>query len=100
MPITFPLTIGGVRVGLLIGFRAEAHGVVDVGMLTAAALAYAAVTGLSIYVAGRIEPRLSDRGRELFDRLAGILLTAIAFTLLASGVTRLVTDVLHDIKIL
>jgi len=100
MPITFPLTIGGATVGLLIGFRAEAHGVVDVAMLTVAALAYAAVTGLSIYIAGRIEPRLSDRGRELFDRLAGILLTAIAFSLLASGVTRLITDVLQDLKIL
>jgi multiple antibiotic resistance protein len=65
-----------------------------------AALAYAAVTGLSIYAAGRIEPRLSDKGRELFDRLAGILLTAIAFTLLASGFTRLVTDVLQDLKVL
>jgi multiple antibiotic resistance protein len=100
MPITFPLTIGGATVGLLIGFRAEARGVVEVGMLTAAALAYAAVTGLSIYIAGHVEPRLSDRGRELFDRLAGILLTAIAFTLLASGVTRLITDVLHNPTIL
>ena len=34
----------------------------------------------------------------LFDRLAGILLTAIAFTLLASGVTRLITDVLQNPK--
>lgn len=61
MPITFPLTIGGETVGLLIGFRAEAQGVVAVGMLTTAALAYAAVTGLSIYIAGCVEPRLSDR---------------------------------------
>jgi multiple antibiotic resistance protein len=53
-----------------------------------------------MYVAGRIEPRLSERGRELFDRLAGILLTAIAFTLLASGLTRLITDVLHNLKVL
>lgn len=100
MPVTFPLTIGGATVGLLIGFRAEARGTVAVVMLTVAALAYAAVTGLSIYTAGRLEPRLSDRGRELFNRLAGILLTAIAFSLLASGVTRLVTDVLHNVRIL
>jgi multiple antibiotic resistance protein len=99
MPVTFPLTIGGATVGLLIGFRAEAHGVVAVALLTVAALVYTALTGLSLYMAGRIEPHLSDRGRELFDRLAGILLTAIAFTLLASGLTRLVTDVLHDLKI-
>lgn len=100
MPVTFPLTIGGATVGLLIGFRAEAHGLIAVTMLTGAALAYAAMTGLSIYVAGRLEPRLSERGRELFDRLAGILLTAIAFTLLASGFTRLITDVVHNLKIL
>jgi multiple antibiotic resistance protein len=45
MPITFPLTIGGATVGLLIGFRAEAHGVVNVAMLTVATLAYAASPG-------------------------------------------------------
>lgn len=96
MPVTFPLTIGGATVGLIIGFRAESQGLVDLALLTGAALLYAAVTGISMFIAGRIEPRLSDRGRELFDRLAGILLTAIAFTLLASGLTRLVTDALHS----
>lgn len=99
MPVTFPLTIGGAAIGLLIGFRAEAHGLVAVAMLTGAALGYAAVTGISMYVAGRIEPRLSERGRELFDRLAGILLTAIAFMLLASGLTRLITDVLQNRRV-
>ena len=33
----------------------------------------------------------------LFDRIAGILLTAIAAILLASGGTRLVVDVLNSI---
>jgi len=96
MPVTFPLTIGGATVGLIIGFRAESQGLLALTLLTVAALLYAAVTGISMYVAGRIEPRLSERGRELFDRLAGILLTAIAFSLLASGLTRLITDVLHS----
>jgi multiple antibiotic resistance protein len=100
MPVTFPLTIGGATVGLLIAFRAEAHGYFAVGLLTIAALAYAFVTGISMFTAGRLEPRLSERGRELFDRVAGILLTAIAATLLASGFTRLVISVLHDVKVL
>jgi multiple antibiotic resistance protein len=100
MPVTFPLTIGGATVGLLIAFRSEAHGYGEVALLTAAALLYAAVTGTSIYISGRIEPHLSPRGLELFDRIAGILLTAIAATLLASGFTRLVTDVLHNLQIL
>jgi multiple antibiotic resistance protein len=32
MPVTFPLTIGGATIGLLIGFRAETQGLVAVAM--------------------------------------------------------------------
>lgn len=100
MPLTFPLTIGGATVGLLIAFRAQVSGTVNVVLLTIAALAYAAVTGICVYAAGQVQRRISDRGRELLDRVAGILLVAIAATLLASGFTRLVTDILEGLKIL
>lgn len=72
------LTVGGATVGLLIGFRAQVSGTVNVVLLTVAALAYAAVTGICVYVAGRVQGRISDRGRELLDRVAGLLLVAIA----------------------
>jgi hypothetical protein len=36
----------------------------------------------------------------VLDRVAGILLTAIAATLLASGFTRLVHDVLRGLRVL
>jgi multiple antibiotic resistance protein len=100
MPLTFPLTIGGATVGLLIAFRATVSGTVNVLLLTVAALAYAAVTGICVYIAGHVQRRISERGQELLDRVAGILLVAIAATLLASGFTRLVTDVLQGLKIL
>ena len=100
MPLTFPLTIGGATVAMLIGFRADAHGTSAVGFLVVAALAYAAVTGICVYLAGHTQRHLSDRGRELLDRVAGILLVAIATTLLASGLTRLVVDILHNINVL
>jgi multiple antibiotic resistance protein len=100
MPLTFPLTIGGATVALLIGFRAQVEGSIAVTLLLVAALAYASVTGTCVYIAGHMERRLSTRGKELLDRVAGILLTAIAATLLASGFTRLVTDLLHNIKVL
>jgi multiple antibiotic resistance protein len=96
MPLTFPLTIGGATVALLIGFRADVHGTSAVALLVASALAYAAVTGICVYIAGHTERRLSDRGRELLDRVAGILLVAIATLLLTGGFTRLVVDVLHS----
>lgn len=100
VPFTFPMTIGGATVGLLIGFRANVSGTYGVGILVVAALAYSVVTGLCVYIAGHAQRRLSDRARSILDRVAGILLTAIAATLIASGFTRLVLDVLHHQKIL
>ncbi|MER7004701.1 MarC family protein [Dactylosporangium sp. NPDC000555] len=97
MPLTFPLTIGGAAIAVLIGFRAESHGPVGVLALIAAALLYAAVTGVCVLVAGRAGRGPADRARAVQDRVAGMLLTAIAATLLASGFTRLVASVLHGL---
>jgi multiple antibiotic resistance protein len=97
LPVTFPLTIGGATVGLLISFSANAHNSSGRLVLSVAVLAYALVAGITIYLSSRLHPRLSERGLALFDRVAGILLTAIAAILLASGGTRLVVDVLHSI---
>ncbi len=100
MPMTFPLTVGGATIGILVGFRAEVSGVFAIGALVVAAAVYAAVTGLCAYISGHVQRRVSDRVRVLLDRVAGILLVAIAATLLASGFTRLVINVLHSVKIL
>lgn len=56
-----------------------------------AAVAFAAVTGLTVYASGQVERRISIKGAMLLDRVAGILLTAIAAILLANGFTDLVT---------
>jgi multiple antibiotic resistance protein len=98
LPITFPLTVGGATFAVLVGFAATSHGIGDRGMLTIAGVAYAAITGLTLYTAGHAHRRASPRAREMLDRIAGILLTAIAAMLLASGATRLVVSVLHGIK--
>ncbi|MEV4517663.1 MarC family protein [Dactylosporangium sp. NPDC049525] len=101
MPLTFPLTVGGATIAVLISFRALVDSVAGVLALTIAALIHAAITGACVYVAGQAGRRLSDRARMILDRVAGILLTAIAATLLASGFTRLAVDVLtamHHIR--
>jgi multiple antibiotic resistance protein len=98
LPVTFPLTIGGATVGLLISFSANAQNTAGRLALSVAGLVYALVTGITIYLSSRLHPRLSERGLALFDRVAGILLTAIAAILLASGGTRLVVEVLHSIR--
>jgi multiple antibiotic resistance protein len=63
---------------ILVSFRARASGPPDVAVLSLAAVAYAAVTALTIYTASHIERRVSHRTRSLLERIAGILLTAIA----------------------
>jgi multiple antibiotic resistance protein len=96
-PLAFPLTVGGATFGVLVGFAATVNDVGDRFVLTGAGLGYAAVTGVTLYLSGRVHRYASPRARALLDRIAGILLTAIAVTLLASGGTRLVADVLDSI---
>jgi multiple antibiotic resistance protein len=91
-PVAFPLTVGGATFGILVGFAAGAANTGDRVGLTIAGLAYAAVTGITLYASSHVHRRASDRARQMLDRIAGILLTAIAVTLLASGGTRLVVE--------
>lgn len=97
-PVTFPLTVGGATFGVLVAFAATSQNVADRGALTVAGLAYAAVTGITLHLAAHVHRRISERGRSMLDRIAGILLTSIAVMLVASGATRLVVDVLDSIK--
>jgi multiple antibiotic resistance protein len=91
-PVAFPLTVGGATFGILVGFAAGAGNTGDRVGLKIAGLAYAAVTGITLYASSHVHRRASDRARQMLDRIAGILLTAIAVTLLASGGTRLVVE--------
>lgn len=89
MPPTFPLTIGRTTFAFGVAASADVGTATERADLTIAAIAYGAVTGTILYLAGRLEPRISLRGALLADRLAGILLTAIAISLFANGFTDL-----------
>jgi multiple antibiotic resistance protein len=98
MPATFPLTVGGTTFAIIVSIRAEADNVLEVGALSVAALSYALVTAITVYAAAFLEQRLKKRAREMLQRIAGILLTAIAVTLLAKGIPRLVVETLKAIS--
>lgn len=98
LPVTFPLTVGGTTFAIFVSFRSEAEGLAEVVALTLAAVAYAAVTGLTIYASGQLERRVSHRMRILLERIAGILLTSIGVMLLASGGPRLVVETLRGLQ--
>jgi multiple antibiotic resistance protein len=96
-PLTFPLTFGGTTFGFFVAYRAESNSWTGAIGLSVAALAYSAVTGITLYAAGHVGRRLSPDTGAVLEKIAGILLTAIAVILLASGGTRLVVDTLHDL---
>ena len=97
VPTTFPLTVGGTTFAFFVGFRAEAVTTGQVLGLSVAGAAYAAVTGITLYAAAHVNRRASVSTQSFLERIAGILLTAIAVTILTSGFTRLVVDVLHGL---
>jgi multiple antibiotic resistance protein len=94
-PLTFPLTVGGTTFAFGVAASAVAGHAGERGLLSVAAVVYAAVTGITLYLAGHVQRRISLQGAMLLDRLAGILLTAIAVILLANGFTDLVLARLH-----
>jgi multiple antibiotic resistance protein len=97
VPVTFPLTVGGTTFAFFVAFRAQAETTGDVVALSVAGLAYAAVTAITLYASAHVHRRASASTAAFLDKLSGILLTAIAVTILASGVTRLVVDVLDGL---
>jgi multiple antibiotic resistance protein len=97
VPVTFPLTVGGTTFAFFVAFRAQTDSVGEILGLSVAGLAYAAVTATTVYLSGHVHRRASPATASFLDRIAGILLTAIAVTILTSGVTRLVVDVLDGL---
>lgn len=100
MPVTFPLTVGGTTFAIMVSYRAQAANIKEVIALSVASLAYAMVTGITVYASGHLERRVTPKVRALLEKVAGILLTAIAVMLLASGIPRMVVDVLRTLKVL
>lgn len=95
LPLTFPLTVGGTTFAFGVAASASAPGAGEKALVSIAAVAYALVTGITLYAAGHVQRRISARGAVLLDRIAGILLTAIAVILLANGFTDLILARLH-----
>ena len=94
-PITFPLTVGGTTFAFGVAASADVGDFEGRLLLSVAAVAYAAVTGLTLYASGHVERRISPQVGMILDRVAGILLTSIAVILLANGFTDLVVAALN-----
>jgi multiple antibiotic resistance protein len=94
-PITFPLTVGGTTFAFAVAASADVGNASGRLLLSIAAVAYAIVTGLTLYASGHVDRRISPAAGRILDRVAGILLTSIAVILLANGFTDLVLARAH-----
>ena len=79
-------------------FRADVGTFTGAIGLSVAALLYALVTGITIFLSGRLSRRINRNTTLLLVRIAGILLTAIAVTLLVGGGTRMVNAILTNLS--
>jgi multiple antibiotic resistance protein len=95
LPLTFPLTVGGTTFAFGVAASASAPGIAEKVLVSVAAICYALVTGVTLYAAGHVTRRVSAQGMVLLDRIAGILLTAIAVILLVNGFTAMVLSRIH-----
>jgi multiple antibiotic resistance protein len=64
-PLTFPLTIGGPTFAFGVAASAFAPGIKEKVLISIAAIAYAVVTGITLYLAGHVQLRVSGPDRVL-----------------------------------
>lgn len=86
VPLVFPLSIGGAIIALIIGTAASFRSPVDLLLISLICVLFAALVGLTHFVAGALARKVDRSRMEIIKRASGILLTAIAFQLLAQAV--------------
>ncbi|MBK3844578.1 MarC family protein, partial [Paraburkholderia aspalathi] len=89
VPLIFPLSIGSAVVSLVITTATRFHTVADLCTISIVCVLHAGVIGLTYVFSGTWCKRLGEIGMTLIERLSGIVLTAIAFQMLAQGIREL-----------
>ena len=89
VPLIFPLSIGSAVISLVIATAARFDTIGDRLLISALCVAHAAAIGLAYALSGLWCNRLGVASKVLVERLSGIVLTAIAFQMLAKGVREL-----------
>lgn len=89
VPLIFPLSIGSAVASLVITTATRFHTVSDLCMISVICVLHAGVISLTYRYSGRWCKRLGEIGMVLIERLSGIVLTAIAFQMVAQGLREL-----------
>ncbi|MFM0210645.1 MarC family protein [Paraburkholderia sediminicola] len=89
VPLIFPLSIGSAVVSLVITTATRFHSPGDLCLISAVCILHAGVISLTYRYSASWCKRLGEVGMKLVERLSGIVLTAIAFQMVAQGIREL-----------
>ncbi|KAG6559848.1 UPF0056 inner membrane protein MarC [Candidatus Rhabdochlamydia oedothoracis] len=91
VPLAIPITAGPGAISTVIIANATHPGVTNQVYMTICAALVALVIGVTLYFAGNIEKFLGQTGINIFNRVAGLILAAMAIQMLAQGAIGLLT---------
>lgn len=86
VPLTFPITIGGGTIAVVIGATGRYGSLPDIAALAAVCALMAVPVFLTFYFAGRLVRRLSSGAVDAVNRISGIILFALGAQLAVSGI--------------
>lgn len=89
VPMTFPLSIGGTTAAYLVTASSLAETTVDLLLVSGVVVAFALVVFATHWFSPMIAARMGLQGRNVLNRVGGIVLVAIAVGLFASGLRAL-----------
>lgn len=89
VPMTFPLSVGGTTAAYLVTASGLASSLVDLLAISGVVVAFALVILATHWLSPPLAARLSPQGREVLNRVGGIVLVAISVDLVAGGLREL-----------
>ena len=89
VPLTFPITVGGAGISYVIVIAGQDKGIFDLAALSLCVAIVTFTIWLTYYFAGPITKKLGPGGIDILSKVAGIILMALGFTIMAAGLTTL-----------
>lgn len=89
VPLTIPIIAGPGAISTVIIENGNHPGIINQVFMTICAVLVALVIGVTLYFAGNIEKFLGQTGINIFNRIAGLILAAMAIQMLGKGILEL-----------
>lgn len=85
IPMTFPMSIGGTTAAYMVTASGQTNNYIDMVALSIVVMIFSVVIWATHFFSPVIATRLNPLGRQILNRIGGIILVTIAVQLLASG---------------